>query len=154
MWLLLSAKDKTDVRTTDMRQFPFSTIVTDKDLHFKIYGAGLKTTAPKFAAAIAAAGTFAAGQSANAITESGSLSFGLEAAVYVNKAPETGATSSFMDFKFASTTWGGLCCATGTTCATCDYTSGNLKLFSTPGGTKIISHAYYDTSNDKHNAIT
>lgn len=55
---MLSAIDQTDVRAASKRQFPFSTIVTDKELYFRVYGSGLKTTAPKFAASIAVPATF------------------------------------------------------------------------------------------------
>lgn len=118
MWLLLSDKDQTDVRAASKRQFPFSTIDDTKELYFRVYGSGLKTTAPKFAAAIPAAGTFAGStQSPNGITESGSVSFAFDASVYTNKAPESSSTSGLLEFKFGAGTWGGYCCATGTACA-------------------------------------
>lgn len=111
MWLFLSKLDQTDVRAANKRQFPFSTITSDKELYFRIYGSGLKTTAPKFAATIAAAATFVASQSANGITESvGVVTFGLDATVYATKDPETDKTTSLMTWKFGAATWGGYCC--------------------------------------------
>lgn len=37
--------DQTNARADNKRQFPFSTVVTDKYLRFKAYGVGLKSTA-------------------------------------------------------------------------------------------------------------
>lgn len=160
MWLLLSARDQTNVRANEKRQFPFSTIVTDKELYFRVYGKSLKTAAPKFAAAIAVPATFVASQSLNGITEAVSPAttptFALEAAVYTNKGHEaSSSTGGLIEFKFAQATWGGICCTANTaaSCTACDLATGHIKLFSTPS-TNVISHSYYDTSNDKHNAIT
>jgi hypothetical protein len=141
IWLFLSALDQTDARADNKREFPFSTIVTDKELYFRIYGSGLKTTAPKFAATMPAAGKFASGQSANGITEATGLSFQFEAAVYANKAPESSSTTGLMEFKFGNGVWGGYCCATGTACSTCDYTAGYLKLFATATA-KVIANSW------------
>lgn len=91
--MFFSSIDQTDARADNKREFPFSTIVTDKILYFRIYGSGLKTTAPKFAATLPAVAKFAAGQSANGVTEATGTSFAFEAAVYTNKAPEAAATT-------------------------------------------------------------
>lgn len=45
MWLWLTKADHVGTRKDNMREFPFDTSVTDKDLSFTAYGSGLKTAA-------------------------------------------------------------------------------------------------------------
>jgi hypothetical protein len=63
MWLFLTDADKL-VREDDIRQFPFSTKLTDKELYFKGYGSGLKTAA-KATFLLPAAAKFVANASLN-----------------------------------------------------------------------------------------
>jgi len=139
MYIFLSQKDQVGARATGVREFPFDTTVTDKELYFKAYGVGLKSAA-KFAATLPAADKFVASNSLNAFTGG---TFGLDAAVYANKDAETGSPTGMVEWKFAAAAWGGSCCITTGSCgaSVCDKSSGNLNLFSTPDS-KIISHAY------------
>jgi hypothetical protein len=81
MWLLLSNVDQTNQRADSKREFPFSTVVTDKELYFKGYGVGLKSTA-KLTILLPTDTLFASGESLNAVTSSGV--FALAAASYTD----------------------------------------------------------------------
>jgi hypothetical protein len=57
VWIFHACIDRVGTRVDNMREFPFDASVTDKELYFKGYGSGLKTTAT-FTALIPAAGKF------------------------------------------------------------------------------------------------
>jgi hypothetical protein len=68
--IFLSFKDRVGARTTGMREFPFDTSVTDKELKFITYGVGLKADAT-LTVTIPAADKFITDHSLNAFTSSG-----------------------------------------------------------------------------------
>jgi len=159
MWLFFSKIDRVGTRANNMREFPFDTSVTDKELYFKGYGSGLKTGA-KFTCVLPADTLFKkAGFSLNAFTTA--TDFKLDTAVYSAKDGEASQPAGMVLFKFGNGVWGGTCCKDAATCATADSlkkcdlaTGGRLKLFST-NVNKKISHQFYDTKSDNkaYNAL-
>lgn len=84
MWIFGSYLDRVGTRTNAMREFPFDTSVTDKELYFKGYGAGIKSAA-KLTALCQAHGLFTL-ETANKFTTSANFVF--DTAVYTDKTGE------------------------------------------------------------------
>jgi hypothetical protein len=159
MWIFHSMLDRVGARADNMREFPFDTSLTDKELYFTGYGKGLKTGA-KFTALVQVHTLFANSTPNKFQT---SANFILATASYTDKAGEASQPSGMVKFKFAAAAWGGTCCKTGTTCAdggdsvsACNLdTGGSLKLFAV-NNVKQIAHGYHDKKANakKYNALT
>lgn len=149
--------DRSGARVDNMRQFPFDTNVSDKDLFFRGYGSGLKTAAT-FTAVLPTATLFT-GNTANKFQTP--AEFKLDTSVYANKNQETSQPSGVVLFKFAGGTWGGQCCKNAAACADtngikgCDLDTGaSLKLFAVQE-TKQIAHSFFNqiAAAKKYNAM-
>lgn len=137
-WLFLSAYDKL-VRADNIRQFPFSTKLTDKELYFKGYGSGLKTAATFTAVTHTIAkgsGTIYCINNFNTAGDFALATTGDDK--YAGKAGESGQPTGMVLFKFGNGKWGGTCCPSS--CDTqadsgikqCNQGAGvKLKLFAT-----------------------
>lgn len=127
-------------RADNKRQFPFNTKVTDKELYFRGYGSGLKTTTTFTALASTIAKGTASIYNYNNFATAGD--FALDATNNINaaKAGESGQVAGMVYFKYGNGVWGGSCCNPAGSCSTqatsnlkqCTFTNGNnLKLFAT-----------------------
>jgi hypothetical protein len=158
MWLFHSSIDKVGDRANNCREFPFDASATDKELYFKGYGIGSKTTA-KLTAKLPPASLFTVDTINKFNTPA---EFKPKDSIYKDKAGEASQPTNMVMFKFTAGNWGGSCCKKPAECPevtsirTCDLGDGSdVKLFAT-NQNKQIAHQFFNSKGgaDKINALS
>lgn len=134
-WIFLTKWDVV-ARADSLRQFPFNTAVTDKELYFKGYGSGLKTAATFTALLPTIAKGSASIYCINNFATAGNFALATSGDdKYAAKTGESGQPTGMVMFKFGNGKWGGSCCNSGT----CDdQATSSIKQCNMPDGTTLL----------------